>query len=118
MKAWQAVLNDQASKNGLVAFDMNSYIISVLVIFYLQLNHGLPKVTELSSAIEKGTKYSPKNNFGQFVREFYEFYGKTFENNAHLISVYVGRWQQKKQGEQKHFSPEQKRFIPLIFDSI
>lgn len=93
---------------------MNSYIITVLVIFYLQLNHELPTAIELPSAIAKGIKFPPKNSFGQFVKEFFDFYGKTFESKSHLISVNVGRWQQKEQGEQKHFTPAQKRLVLLF----
>lgn len=111
IKAWQNVLNEAASKSGMVAFNMNSYIIAVLVIFYLQLNHELPTAIELTSVIAKGKKFSPKISFGQFVKEFFDFYGKTFESKTHLISVNVGRWQQKKQGEQKHFTVAQKRLV-------
>lgn len=114
VRAWQNVLNEEASKSGLVAFNMNSYIITVLVIFYLQLNHELPTVTELPLVIANGTKFSPKNSFDEFVKEFFEFYGKTFESKMHLISVNVGKWQQKEQGEQNEFTTAQKRFVIQI----
>lgn len=105
------MLNGHVSNSGLVAFNMNSYIIAVLVIFYLQLNHKLPTVTELPKVIANGVKFSPKRCFGEFVKEFFEFYGKTFESESHLISVNIGKWQQKELGEQKHFISEQKRFV-------
>lgn len=110
------MLNDQASKSGLVAFNMNTYIIAVLVIFYLQVNHELPTIDGLISAIAKGLKFSPKkSSLEQFIKEFFDFYAKTFESKSHLISANVGRWQQKKQIGQKHFTPEQKR---LTFSSL
>lgn len=111
VRALQNVLNEEASKSGLVSFTMNSYIIVVLVIFYLQVNHDLPTVTELPLVIASGIKFSPKNGFGEFVKEFFEFYGNTFEPKMHLISVNVGKWQQKEQREQKHFTSAQKRFV-------
>lgn len=90
---------------------MNTYIISVLVIFYLQLKHGLPTITEVPMLIANKIKFSTENKLGHFVKEFYEFYGKTFEPKSHLISIKIGKWQQKVQENQKHFTSEQKRFV-------
>lgn len=83
---------------------MNTYIISMLVIFYLQMNHGLPIVTELASTIAAKTKFVSENKLDEFVKEFYEFYGRKFEPKTHLISINVGKWQQKIQ----------KRFVFLV----
>lgn len=106
------MLNDVAANNGSVAaVNMNSYIIAVLVIFYLQLNHKLPTVTDLASTIAQGMKVSAKNSFGQLVKGFFSFYGKIFDAKSHLISANVGKWQQKRQGGQKHFTAAQKRFL-------
>lgn len=104
------MLNDAAAKSGSVAFRFNTYIISVLVIFYLQLNYNLPRVSELSNKV----LFSPKEEFGQIVRGFFKFYGKHFECNNHLISINIGKWQEKKiQKSQQHFSSEQQRFVAL-----
>lgn len=111
MKAWQTALNERASKCGLIAFVMNTYVMAVLVIFYLQFSHGLPTVTELPTAISNGTKFTTKKSFGHFVKEFFDFYGKSFEPNSHLISLHVGRWQQKEQKGQKHFTSGQKMYV-------
>lgn len=97
-------------ENGLVAFNMNTYTIAMLVIFYLQLNHGLPIVTELNATIAAKTKFLSKNKLDEFVKEFYEFYGRKFEPKSHLISINAGKWQQKIPTGQGHFSSEQKRF--------
>lgn len=111
IRAWQNALSEHVSNDVLMAFNMNSYIIAVLVIFYLQVNHDVPTVTELRSTVEKGIKFSAKQSFGTFLKEFFEFYGKTYETKMHLISVFIGKWQQKQLGEQKHFTAEQKRFV-------
>lgn len=95
------MLNERALKHGLVAFDMNTYIISVLVIFYLQSNHGLPTVTELDSTTATETKLSSKNKLNDFVKEFFEFYGKQFAPKSHLVSINVGKLQQKTQARER-----------------
>lgn len=109
IKAWSFVLNEQALKHGLAAFNMNSYIIAVFVIFYLQLNHGLPTVTELDSTIATKIRFSSKNKLNEFVREFFEFYGKKFAPKSHLISINVGKWQQKTQARD--------RFVIYVLES-
>lgn len=116
VKAWQNVLNEESSKSGSVAFNMNSYIIAVLVIFYLQLNHDVPIVAELSSAIANGSKYLPRKSFDEFVKEFFKFYGQTFEPKMHVISVHVGKLQQREQAEQKLFTSARKRFGLIFLD--
>lgn len=103
------MLNEQALKHGLAAFNMNSYIIAVFVIFYLQLNHGLPTVTELDSTIATKIRFSSKNKLNEFVREFFEFYGKKFAPKSHLISINVGKWQQKTQARD--------RFVIYVLES-
>lgn len=97
IKAWQNALNEQASRDTLVAFNMNSYVIAVLVIFYLQVNHELPTVTELGSAIESGMKISIKQSLEEFSKGFFDFYGHKFEITTHMISLHVSKGQQKVQ---------------------
>lgn len=101
----------------MMTFNINSYIVAVLVIFYLQLNHEVPTVAELPSAIANGSKFPPRKSFEEFVKEFFKFYGQTFEPKMHVISVHVGKWQQREQGEQKHLTAAQRRFhfnFPLL----
>lgn len=106
---------EQAGQYGLPTFNMNTYTIVVLVIFYLQLKHGLPTVMDLPLLIANQTKLSSGNKLGELVKEFFEFFGKAFEPKSHLISINVGRWQHKVQEDQKHFTPAQKRFVRLSF---
>lgn len=109
--AWQNILNKEALKHGLVAFNMNFYTIAVLVIFYLQMNHKLPKVKDLPSVITNKPKFSIKSDLNQLKKGFFEFYGKSFNCNTHIISIHVGKWQQKIQDKQKHLTDEQKRSV-------
>lgn len=108
VKAWQNTLNKEAFKHGLEAFNMNLYTIAVLVIFYLQMNHKLPKAKDASVTIKK-PKYSINGDLNQLKKGFFEFYGKSFNCNTHIISIHVGKWQQKVQDNQKHLTAEQKR---------
>lgn len=108
VRAWQNVLNEKSVKSGSVAFKMNSYVIAVLVIFYLQLSCEVPTVTDLSLAIANESTFSPKKSFDEYVKEFFKLYGQKFELNVHLISVHVGKWQQKDHRNQKPFSSPQK----------
>lgn len=110
VRAWQTVLNDVAAKQGLVAFHFNTYIISILVLFYMQVKHELPKVNDIPSMAFKNVKILPKIDFSHIVQEFFYFYGKTFDSKTHLISVNIGKWQTKEvPSSQKHFTVDQKR---------
>lgn len=117
VKALQNELNDIAINNGLPFVKLNSYMTSILVIFYLQLNHNYPKLNELSTTNK--VNFSFNIGLGELVRGFFKFYGCTYEVVSHLISLNVGRWQEKQlKKEQSRFSPEQKRFCPHFMNSI
>lgn len=110
VRAWQTVLNNVAAMYGLVAFHFNTYIISILVLFYMQVKHELPKVNDIPSMAFENVKILPKIDFSHIVQEFFYFYGKTFDSKTHLISVNIGKWQTKEvPSSQKHFTVDQKR---------
>lgn len=120
IRAWQNIINDLATQNGSTAFEFNTYIISVLVIFFLQMNYGLPVVNDItilvgsgqSKALVSKTKSTldDMQDFDKMLGEFFHFYGGRYEINNHLISTCIGRWQEQRlTGQQKHFTVEQKR---------
>lgn len=121
IRAWQNVVNELATQNDNTAFQFNTYIISVLVIFFLQMNYGLPPVNDVTILVGSGqsqTAPSSKStsdefkDFDKMLSEFFHFYGSRYEINNHLISACVGRWQEQRlTGQQKHFTVEQKRFV-------
>ena len=120
MKALMNVLNDIATKKGLPTLHFNGYIISVLVIFYLQLKHNFPTINGLQSKLSNDTTLLTEQKLDEIIVDFFKFYGKTYEP-THLISVNVGRWQEKRlQETQKNFTAEQKRLdhISLIVQLI
>lgn len=114
VRAWQNSLNTSAAQHGLCAFQFNTYIISILVIFFLQLNQQYPKLEELPASKIKCIDFVPnidKEILKQVTRLFFEFYAKYYEMNVKVISVDVGRWQNREvDSNQTNFTPAQKRY--------
>lgn len=117
VRAWQNTLNDMAVKKGFFfAFRFNTYIISVLVIFYLQLNHNFPPLADVPrssqlKSIDNMPKTVNKAELKQAVCKFFEFYGRKYEK-CKLISLNIGRWQNVQLNRQQTiFTPEQKMLV-------
>lgn len=92
----------------------NTYIISILVIFYLQVNNNFPKLKDLSPSQIRSINIPPKidgNALKQAVVDFFNFYGKKYEVSNDLISLKIGRFQKRKLDIQQKLNPEQKRFF-------
>lgn len=115
VKSWQHALNDTLRTQGLVAFQFNTYIISVLVIFFLQMNYDFPKVDAVPLVNVMTINTVPsinKDALKKAIRAFFNFYAKQYEVDRLLISVQIGRWQERRlQAEQRKFTAEQKRFV-------
>lgn len=126
VRAWQNVVNDLAMQHGNTAFQFNTYIISVLVIFFLQVNYGIPVVCDASILVGSFNTVQASQSivdetkdFDRMLNEFFHFYGTRYEINNHLISARIGRWQEiRLAGQQKHFSAEQKRYVLFGFELI
>lgn len=102
-------------QNGLRAFEFNTYIISVLVIFFLQLNQNFPKLSDVPASNSKFIHHVPcrveKEKIKQTIASFFKFYGEKFQMKRQIISVNIGRWQERiLQSQQTNFTLEQKRF--------
>lgn len=114
-------MNGLATQNGDIAFQFNTYIIAVLVIFFLQVQYDLPTVSAVSALVSASEKaytksaFEEQKDFGRILFEFFYFYGSRYEINNHLISARIGRWQEQRlTGQQKYFTPEQKRFVSFM----
>lgn len=94
IKAWHNVLNRVASENGLVAFEFNSYIISVLVIFFLQVKRNFPTFKDLLAF--RINRFPLNGHFNQFLHDFFSFYGYNFDAEKHVISLHVGKLQNRE----------------------
>lgn len=106
--------------NGLTMFGFNTYIIAILVIFFMQVNYDVPTIQELASmrpnadAIKKSNASLHKDvdSLDKLLVDFFYFYGNRYQIWNHVISLNIGRWQERRtQDQQKWFLPNQKRFV-------
>lgn len=110
IRAWQKILNEVAAQNGIKAFQFNTYIISVLVLFFLQVSYDLPRIARLPSALSKNFRLSSKTVVNELACDFFYFYAKYYEIGGKVISLSMGRWQDlKAPKQQKQLTPELKR---------
>lgn len=93
-------------------------MISILVIFFMQVNFSLPTIQEMASmrpnaeAIKKANASLQKDleNVDKLLVDFFWFYGNRYQIWNHVISLNIGRWQERRiQDQQKFFLPNQKR---------
>lgn len=101
IRTWQIILN----RSEVAHFEMNTYIISALVIFFLQMEHNFPTIGE--TAIR-----STVSNFKNALKGFFNFYGNHYEIQNHVISTQIGQWQQRHvQPGQKFVDPAQQQCV-------
>lgn len=114
IRSWQNALNEAAAQEGLKAFQFNTYIISVLVIFFLQMNKIFPKLKDLPPSKSKCIDHIEvvgNDKLRQLVNQFFEFYGKKYQMGIQLISINIGRWQERQlPAQQTILTPEQTRY--------
>lgn len=101
VRAWQIAVNEMAAQNGIrYSFRFNTYIISVLAIFFLQVKHNFPKLSDVQQSQAKFIDFVPRMNekerkkFQGVAEEFFVFYGRVYEK-CKLISLDMGRWQNR-----------------------
>lgn len=115
IRSWQNALNEAAAREGLKAFQFNTYIISVLVIFFLQMNKIFPKLKDLPPSKSKCIDHVEvvrNDKLRQLINQFFEFYGKKYQMGVQLISINIGRWQERQlPAQQTILTPEQTRYI-------
>lgn len=116
VRAWLNALNEVAVVKGAhFAFRFNTYIVSVLVIFYLQMNRNFPKSADVppshTTCVDCVSQNVDKEYLKRSISEFFEFYGKKYELKNQLISVSIGHWEDPQLEIKKtNFTLEQKRF--------
>lgn len=119
IRAWRDTLIEAATQNGAPTFRFNTYIISVLVIFFYQIDQKFPKVANVPSNGTKTIDNVPPVNVNKFkaaVGQFFQFYGKIYGMDHKIISINIGRLEDRflKHYQQIHSTPEQKRFVCSI----
>lgn len=113
IRSWQNILYDVAAQKGWRTFHFNTYIISVLVIFFLQVNYNFPKLSHLPPSQIKFIDHVPKvdeNSLKRAIVQFFEFYGQIYAIQD-VISVHNGRWEDRS-NESINF--DQSRFVYFI----
>lgn len=118
IRAWQDSLIQAAAQNGAPVFQFNTYIISVLVIFFYQNYQKFPKIANVPSLPAKSIDKVPLVNVNKLqraVRQFFQFYGKIYGMNHKIISINTGRLEDRflKHYKQNHLTREQKRFVRI-----
>lgn len=93
-------------------------MVSILVIFFMQVNYEVPAISEVaatrssSDAMKKVHASFKKDlsNIDKMLADFFWFYGQRYQIWNHVLSLHIGRWQERRiQDQQKHFLPNQKR---------
>lgn len=97
------------------AFRMNTYITSVLVIFFLQVKHNFPKLSDVPQSQAKSIDFvsrideAGRKKFKMAAEQFFEFYGRVYEK-CKLISLDMGRWQNRRLDKtQSGLTPDRKK---------
>lgn len=110
--AWQNALKTILSPIGTSVFQFNTYMISVLVIFFMQVNYDVPMAQDVHAAMKKTNSSMQKDLLiiDKMLADFFWFYGQRYQIWNHVISLNIGRWQERRiQDQQKWFLPNQKR---------
>lgn len=108
---------------------LNSYLISLMVIFYLQQEQLLPPVELLQKMCEPvlidgwHSNFAPiqlpqlkvpmATDFRRYLVGFFQFYGYTFDHEKHIISILTGTPIEKKlfdHGNEQQLPPTFERF--------
>lgn len=109
ISAWQSVLNRLIGP----MFDFNTYIISVLAIFFLQVNYKLPSNANFSNLVASTT--SNVADLSVIPRQFFEFYGSVYNISSHVISTNVGRLLPKNVSKKSDdFSVVEKLYVSFV----
>lgn len=107
VKIWQ----NNLYQADIAHFQFNTYIVSVLVIFFLQMEFGeasFPPVDRLLTT--SANVQSNISDFKPVLRQFFYFYGNRYQICNHVISINIGQWQERRLQAIQNFSPAQNRY--------
>lgn len=115
VQCWQSALFDVAYQNGTSFFRFSMHLISVLVIFFCQVDRKLLKLASVPKTQTKYFNHLPSvntNKLKKAVGDFFQFYGNIYEKKHELISVNIGRWEDRYLTHTfGGLTPEQKRLV-------
>lgn len=116
VRGWQITVNEMAVQDGhQLGFRFNTYVISVLVVFFLQMKHNFPPLTNVPQFQSKFIDFVPeigtadRKKFKDAAKQFFEFYGRVYEK-CKIICLDMGRWQNRQlDKKQTALTPERKK---------
>lgn len=83
------------------------------------MNYNFPQIKDLSPSKSKNLNVVPhitEDLLKQAVKGFFNFYANRYDIKNHLISVNIGRWQQRYLHDRpSNFTTEQKRLYIFEF---
>lgn len=82
----------------------NTYIISILVIFFLQVKHRYPTADRCLFITSTDSDYKP------ILRKFFKFYSSNLWAQT-VISIHIGQWQELQANQIKKNKPNKLRFV-------
>lgn len=85
----------------------NTYIISILVIFFLQVKHRYPTVSRCLIVTSTECDYKP------ILGQFFNFYLKKYQMTQQIISANIGQWQQFNNNGIQKTNLDKLRFVLL-----
>lgn len=84
----------------------NTYIISILVLFFLQVKHHFPTAGQCLVVTSTNSDFRPA------LKQFYNFYVNNYQMPQHVISADIGQFQELHNGHtKKKNKPEKLRFV-------
>lgn len=113
VKSWQEVVNKVAAEKEMQAFQFNTYIISVLVIFFLQHKRNFPKLGNVPASQLLSIDHVSHDNIEELkpmVTEFFHFYD-TDKLICQKINVHTGQW---GRGAKKRFVESKHKFMQIF----
>lgn len=83
----------------------NTYIVSILVIFFLQVKHRYPTAGQCLVVTSTESDYIP------ILYKFYSFYSKNYQPFQHIISTNIGQFQQLQARNIQRSNPDKLRCV-------
>lgn len=88
-------------------YHFNTYIICILVIFYLQLKHHYPTVRQCLVVT------STDGDYKAVLRQFFKFYVNNYQMTSQVISANIGQWQHIRPSNVQKSNPDKLQLVLL-----
>lgn len=98
------------SDNDVIKFHFNTYMISILVIFFFQVNYNVPVVDHIWSIPPKNASDHDVDLI-KLIQEFFSFYGNDYKIYNQVVSTHVGQWLERFMPVGHMLSTTQQRYV-------